>query len=73
MTVNTDKHAYIDLEVEEVENLRKTLSFLETLNDTIKRLEKENTSWDIRSDIDEGEVIDLINDINFSAHNFMFD
>lgn len=73
MTVNTDKHAYIDLLPEEVENLSKTLSFLETLNSTIKKLEEENTSWDIRSNVDEGEIFDMITDISYSAHKFVFD
>lgn len=67
MTVNETKHAYIDLTPEETDELCSISAFFERLNDTIDKLEKENTEWDIRADIEEGEVFDKIADIKYFA------
>ena len=71
MKVNETRHAYIDLEDKEVEKLNNVLVFLEELNYTINRLEKENIEWDIRSNINEDVFFSKIADIKDLANELV--
>ena len=72
MKVNETRHAYIDLEDKEVEKLNNVLDFLEELNYTINKLEKENIEWDIRSNnIDEDVFFSKIADIKDLANELV--
>ena len=72
MKTVADKHAYIDLEDKEVNELSNVLDFLTILNNTIDKLEEENTSWDIRCSIGEDELFDMIATIRYLAHQTVF-
>ena len=71
MIVNETRHAYIDLNDEEVEKLNDVLSFLERLNDTINRLKNDNIEWDIRSIEEEDAIFGTIGDILYFANKLI--
>ena len=70
MTVNETRHAYIDLTIEEVNELCNILNFLKELDKTVNTLEEEDTVWDIRSDSGEdgNEIFNIIDEIRHFAN-----